>query len=59
VLRNSNSRTVVACAQSAIEADIVGLFDVFTTEPARSRGLSRWLCARLLADARQLEARLA
>jgi GNAT superfamily N-acetyltransferase len=33
------------------EADLVGLFDVFTAPPARSRGLARGLCSRLLQQA--------
>ncbi len=50
---------VEACALSAVEDDMVGLYDVFTATRARGRGLARWLCARLLADARQVGARLA
>jgi GNAT superfamily N-acetyltransferase len=51
--------TVLAGAQSATEADMVGLYDVFTAPAARNRGLSRRLCARLLADACRDGARLA
>jgi GNAT superfamily N-acetyltransferase len=42
---------VVACGQTAIEADMVGLYDVFTTPAARGQGLARMLCAQLLAEA--------
>ena len=52
VLRGSDGK-VLACGQSAIEADTVGLYDVFTATSARGSGLSRWLCARLLNDARR------
>jgi GNAT superfamily N-acetyltransferase len=43
--------SVQACAQVAIEADMVGLYDVFTAPKARGQGLSRWLCGRLLTQA--------
>jgi ribosomal protein S18 acetylase RimI-like enzyme len=42
---------VLACGQSAVEADLVGLYDVFTHPQARGRGLARILCSRLLAQA--------
>jgi len=42
---------VVACGQMAIEADIVGIYDVFTAVPARGQGLARRLCGHLLAEA--------
>lgn len=51
--------TVKACALSALEGDLVGLYDVFTADAARGRGLARWLCARLLAEARQQGAKVA
>lgn len=50
---------VLACGQSAAEADLVGLYDVFTHPQARGRGLSRLLCSHLLAQARAAGARLA
>lgn len=50
---------VLACAQYAREADLVGLYDVFTAEPARNRGLGSRLCARLLALAHAEGARTA
>jgi GNAT superfamily N-acetyltransferase len=58
VLREADG-TVLACAQVAIESDMVGLYDVFTAVPARRRGLSRSLCAHLLCEARQSGARIA
>ncbi|MDP1532824.1 MAG: GNAT family N-acetyltransferase [Rubrivivax sp.] len=48
---------VLACGHSAIEAEWVGLYDVFTIEPARGRGLARLLCQRLLSLAAQAGAR--
>jgi GNAT superfamily N-acetyltransferase len=51
--------TVLACAQFALESDLVGLYDVFTAPAARGQGLSRRLCARLLAQARVQGARVA
>ena len=50
---------VLACAQAAIEADLVGLYDVFTAPSSRGQGLSRRLCAHLLARAREQGARVA
>jgi GNAT superfamily N-acetyltransferase len=43
---------VVACGQFALEADLVGLYDVFTTTPARGQGFARLLCQHMLAQAR-------
>ncbi len=43
---------VLACGQFAIEADLVGLYDVYTAPHARDRGLARRLCQHLLVAAR-------
>ncbi len=56
VLRGADAQ-VLACAQVAVEGDLVGLYDVFTAPPARGQGLSRRLCARLLQQAREQGAR--
>jgi len=48
---------VVACGQSAQEADLVGLYDIFTAEAARGRGFASLLCTHLLFDAHQHGAR--
>jgi ribosomal protein S18 acetylase RimI-like enzyme len=48
---------VVACGQSAQEADLVGLYDIFTAEAARGRGFAGLLCKHLLADAHRSGAR--
>lgn len=43
----------VACGQIATEAELVGLYDVFTAPTHRGRGLARVLCAGLLGFARR------
>lgn len=48
---------VVACGQYAQEADLVGLYDIFTAESARGRGYASRLCAHLLAEAHRHGAR--
>jgi ribosomal protein S18 acetylase RimI-like enzyme len=48
---------VLACGQFAREADLVGLYDVFTAPEARGRGLARQLCAWLLGRAMEQGAR--
>ena len=57
VLRRGDGQ-VVAGGQSAIEGDLVGLYDVFTAPSSRGQGLSGWLCAQLLAQAREQGARI-
>lgn len=58
VLRAADGRPL-ACGQFALEAELVGLYDVFTVPDMRGRGLSRRLCAHLLAQAHARGARLA
>jgi len=48
---------VLACGQYAIEADMVGLYDVFTAPMARGRGWARQLCQHMLVHARDHGAR--
>jgi hypothetical protein len=50
---------VVACGQIATEADMVGLYDVFTAESARGQGMARLLCGHLVAQAVARGARVA
>jgi len=50
---------VLACAQVAVEGELVGLYDVFTAPAQRGRGLSGALCGQVLAQARQQGATLA
>ena len=49
----------LACGQLAIEADMVGLYDVFTAPAERGRGLAAALCRQLLLRARGQGARCA
>ncbi|MDP9045079.1 MAG: GNAT family N-acetyltransferase [Pseudomonadota bacterium] len=49
----------VGCGQLALEGTLVGLYDVFTVESARGRGLASLLCRHLLARARAQGARQA
>jgi ribosomal protein S18 acetylase RimI-like enzyme len=48
---------VLACGQFAIEAGLVGLYDVYTAAEARGRGLARLLCSHLLSQAHARGAR--
>lgn len=57
VLRSADG-AVVAGGQLALEGDLAGLYDVFTAPAWRNRGLSRWLCAQLLAQAAREGARM-
>ena len=57
VLRRAGESAVLACGQTAIEADMVGLYDVFTADNERNQGWARRLCAELLRLACQKGAR--
>ena len=57
VLRRTADSAVLACGQTATEADMVGLYDVFTATTARNQGWGRKLCAELLCRARKKGAR--
>lgn len=48
---------VVACGQFVREAELVGLYDVFTAIPARGQGIGRMLCSWLLDRAVEQGAR--
>lgn len=50
---------VLACGQTAREADMVGLYDVHTRADDRGRGLATAVCRRLLAEAAATGAQLA
>jgi ribosomal protein S18 acetylase RimI-like enzyme len=58
-IRRADDGVLLACGQVAREADLVGLYDVFTAEAARGQGLARRLCTRLLGQARDDGARSA
>jgi ribosomal protein S18 acetylase RimI-like enzyme len=48
---------VLACGQYALEGDLVGLYDVFTSPEARGRGCATRLCRHMLVHARARGAR--
>ncbi len=48
---------LLACGQYAVEADLVGLYDVFTEPAAREKGYARLLCQYMLVHAREHGAR--
>jgi ribosomal protein S18 acetylase RimI-like enzyme len=58
-LRRAGDGAVLACGLFAREADLVGVYDIFTAEAMRGQGLARRLCERLLAAARDDGARSA
>ena len=58
-LRRLDDGAILACGQAAVEAELVGLYDVFTHPQARGQGLARQLCTSLLARARLAGARVA
>ena len=58
VLRRAGDSSVLACGQTAAEADMVGVYDVFTAHDARNQGWARRLCSQLLERARQRGARV-
>lgn len=48
---------LLSCGQFALEADLVGLYDIYTAPAARGRGHARLLCRHLLALAHERGAR--
>jgi ribosomal protein S18 acetylase RimI-like enzyme len=58
-LRREADASVLAGGQTAREGELVGLYDVFTAEPARRRGLATALCTQLMITAREQGARTA
>lgn len=48
-IRRESDGAVLACGQFAREAELVGLYDVFTRASERGHGLARLLCERLLS----------
>jgi GNAT superfamily N-acetyltransferase len=50
----SEEGVAVCCGQVAIEAEFVGLYDVYTSVPYRGRGYARRLCSELLRFGREL-----
>jgi GNAT superfamily N-acetyltransferase len=58
ISRDSDGQ-VLACGQFAIEGELVGIYDVFTRDGERGRGLAQMLCQHLLSLAARRGARLA
>lgn len=58
VLRRAGQSAVLACGQTAVEADMVGLYDVFTAPEDRNNGWARKLCGHLLERAKRSGARV-
>jgi ribosomal protein S18 acetylase RimI-like enzyme len=52
-IRNRDDGTLVACGQSAREAELVGLYDIYVADAARGRGLGDTLCTQLMVQARE------
>jgi len=48
---SADSGAVLACGQTAVESELVGVYDVFTDPAVRGQGLARRLCSALLARA--------
>ena len=52
-IRRDTDQAVLACGQYAREADLAGVYDVYTHPEVRGRGFARLLCERLLSLARK------
>ncbi len=48
-IRRDNDHAVLACGQFAQEAEMIGLYDIYTHPAQRRQGLARVLCERLLS----------
>jgi len=59
VLKRTSEGSVLACGQFAIEAELVGLYDVFTHEQHRGQGWATMLCQHMLTTAAAAGARTA
>lgn len=59
LLKRIADGAVLVCGQIAIEADMVGVYDVFTAVSERGRGWARRLCAHILARSHDHGARIA
>ena len=55
-LLDPHARAVV-CGQIALEAELIGVYEVFTAEDRRNAGLARLLCAQMLEIAGGLGAK--
>jgi ribosomal protein S18 acetylase RimI-like enzyme len=59
VVRRDDDGQIVAGGQRCIEDEFVGLYDIYTTESMRGRGIAAALCATLMVLAREAGARVA
>jgi ribosomal protein S18 acetylase RimI-like enzyme len=59
VVRDTETASVIACGQFALEHDLVGLYDVFVAESHRGQGLAGDLCRHMLLAAEGQGARVA
>ena len=59
VIRRHDDGAVLACGQVAREAELVGVYDVFTHPGARGQGLAHLLCERMLSLSAQQGAKTA
>ena len=59
VLRRMDDGAILACGQTAVEGELVGLYDVFTHPSVRGQGMARRLCTQLLTQAKATGARVA
>lgn len=58
-IRRNADGTVLACGQFAAEAELVGVYDVYSREESRGQGLARMLCQHLLSLAAKQGAQVA
>jgi len=58
VIKRDKDGRLLACGQFALEAELMGLYDVFTASEARGQGLAQALCRQLIARARECGAQV-
>jgi ribosomal protein S18 acetylase RimI-like enzyme len=58
VVKRDEDGQIVACGQFGLEHELAGLYDVFTAQQVRGRGIAQALCSRLMALARMRGARV-
>jgi ribosomal protein S18 acetylase RimI-like enzyme len=59
VIRRDKDGLVLACGQTAQEAELVGIYDVHTLESERNKGIASLLCERMLAHSARAGAGIA
>ena len=58
-LRREGDGAILACGAVAREAELVGLYDVITSESSRNQGLSGLLCEHMLSTCALMDAKVA